>query len=40
MKEKTLFGSIAAALMLIPVVNFLAPVLAAAAMTHYLASRS
>ena len=39
-KERTLFGAGAAALFLIPGVNFLAPVLAAAAMTHYLASRS
>ena len=39
-KERTLFGAGAAALFLIPGVNFLAPVLAAAAMTHYLAARS
>jgi len=39
LKEKTIFGSIAAGLMLIPLVNFIAPVLAAAAMIHYLEAR-
>ena len=37
--NRSIFGIIAAALFLVPPVNFVAPVVTAAAFTHYLASR-
>jgi len=38
--KRTIFGTATAALFLVPVLNFVAPVISAAAFTNYIASRN